>query len=78
MTLIYLTLKPLILSITTSSLENDFNLPNSQTYCSRETIEQFLRMTLIYLTLKQFTNKAKAIKFLRMTLIYLTLKPQIL
>ena len=52
MTLIYLTLKHAFNDIVIVNLENDFNLPNSQTNSFVTTSLINLRMTLIYLTLK--------------------------
>ena len=52
MTLIYLTLKLIDWQTLWIQLENDFNLPNSQTYGRNSKHWVNLRMTLIYLTLK--------------------------
>ena len=74
MTLIYLTLKLYQIYIFNVKLENDFNLPNSQTTTRLYLAGAGLRMTLIYLTLKHDDLELIESKSLRMTLIYLTLK----
>ena len=58
MTIIYLTLKLQHAINNNNMVENDHNLPNSQTPGERRNYFIMLRMTIIYLTLKLFEGSS--------------------
>ena len=74
MTLIYLTLKHAFNDIVIVNLENDFNLPNSQTKSSIGVKQVALENDFNLPNSQTKSDLLFYFKCLRMTLIYLTLK----